>query len=469
MQQKIICIQGLGFVGLAMATVVANVIDKSGNPHFKVYGVDLPSKQASIDLINKGKLPFKTEDKSFAPELHKAVCEYENLTATSDENIYQQADIVVVDVHLTISKPDENDYSKYHLHKESFEKAIHSLGEKIKAECLVLVETTVPPGFTKNVVYPILKEEFIKRKIFTEPLIAHSYERVMPGKEYLNSIRNYYRTFAGLNEESAIKAEQFLKEVIHTDDYPLRKEEAPEASELAKVMENSFRAMNIAFIYEWTLMAEKMGVNLFSVIEGIRNRNTHKNIMMPGLGVGGYCLTKDSLLALWSNDQYYHSTFGFPLSIAGLKINDAMPLHVVDLIEEYESLENKSVLILGVSYREDVGDTRFSPTEILYNALRQKKATVYVHDTYVTNWEELPDASFVDDFTGFDILVFATRHQQYLSFSAEDLLRISENTVLVVDANNILNDDKIQLLQRHQRRVIGIGKGHINKNIKKKE
>ncbi len=461
MREKV-CVQGLGFVGLAMATVVANVSDEDGNLCYSVVGIDLPKNDILIESVNNGILPFKTEDISFSKLLNKAVNENHNLIATSDEKCLSQAEIVIVDVQLSISKCDKEDYNKYHLHKESIEKAILSLGKLVKPDCLILVETTIPPGFCRNIIYPLLISEFSKRGISSEPLLAYSYERVMPGKDYLNSIKNFFRTYSGLNREAAEKAKNFLSSVIDTNIYPLKEELEPEACEMAKVLENSYRAMNIAFIYEWTLFAEKAGINIFSVIDGIRQRPTHRNIMMPGLGVGGYCLTKDSLLALWANDNYFHSSYGFPFSIEALKVNDKMPLHVIDLIEQFTTIADKRVLILGVSYREDIGDTRFSPTEILYNALIEKGAKISVNDPYIFKWNEVPDAVFVDDFSNFDIVIFATRHKDYLSISEKELLKMTENTELIVDANNIISDMKAFALLDNGRKVVGVGKGHIN-------
>lgn len=128
----------------------------------------------------------------------------------------------------------------------------------------MLIETTVPPGFVRNVVFPILKDEFSRRGINTDPIVAHSYERVMPGKDYINSIRKFFRTYSGLTEGAADRAKEFLTSIIDTRNYPLRRELVPEASELAKVLENSYRAMNIAFIYEWTLLRKNGNKLVFS-------------------------------------------------------------------------------------------------------------------------------------------------------------------------------------------------------------
>jgi nucleotide sugar dehydrogenase len=463
--RTIICVQGLGFVGLAMATVIANTFDNDV-PLYTVIGIDLPVNQFRIDMINRGEMPFKSEDPHFADELEKAVLINKNLIATSDESFYSQANVLVVDVPLHIEKEKDGNYSNYKLYESPFEKAIDILGKKIKPDCLVLVETTVAPGYCEKIIKKILEDNFKSRKINSPPLIAHSYERVMPGKNYLGSIRNYYRTFSGINKKSAEKARHFLGSIINVKDFPLREEDQTEASELAKVMENSYRAVNIALIYEWTLLAEKMGVNLFSAIEGIRNRKTHNNIMEPGFGVGGYCLTKDSLLALWSAENFYNADYGLPFSKMALEVNDKMPLHTIDLILAETNIKDKKLVLLGVSYRQDVGDTRSSPSEIFYREAVKLGAQCFAHDPYVNNWPECPEVPFVafdHSLNEMDIIVFTVRHKDYMQATKDHLLKISRRGALVVDTFNILDDDKILHLLRNDRKVIGVGKGHIRR------
>jgi UDP-N-acetyl-D-glucosamine dehydrogenase len=464
--RPLVCVQGLGFVGLAMATVIANACDRQGVPLYQVVGVDLPNNRERFELINQGILPFKSEDLSFEPKLKQAVLINKNLRATCDEAVYEQAQVVVVDIPLDIEKLSPVDYSHYALNAAGFKSAMRTLGQKISCDCLVIIETTVPPGFCSKVVKPILEQEFKARQIASCPQIAHSYERVMPGRDYLKSISNYFRTFAGNDAVSAKKAREFLSSIIKVEEFPLREETGTEASELAKILENSYRAVNIALIYEWTLLAEKMGINLFSVIEGIKVRSTHNNIMKPGFGVGGYCLTKDSLLALWSADNFYASAYGLPFSKQALEINDKMPLHALDLIAEATSLDNKKLAILGISYREDVGDTRFSPAEIFYREAEKRGAKCFVNDPYLDNWKEVPEAQFIafdEGLSQMDILVFATRHNLYLEAGKEYLVQISKSQAFLVDTFDILDDDKIKFLLAHDREVIGVGKGHIKK------
>lgn len=462
----LVCVQGLGFVGLAMATVIANTFDSYGNPLYNVIGIDLPENILRINEINRGNLPFKCEDKSFALELRDATRKKRNMFAGWTKDAYNVADIVVIDIPLNIGKLSHKDYSKYKLYDGPFKEAIHTVGKRIKTECLVIVETTVPPGFCSNIVKPIIKEEFLKRCVKSSPIIAHSYERVMPGKDYLNSIRKYFRTFAGIDERSTKLTRKFLTSIIDTDNYPLKEEETTEASELAKILENSYRAVNIAMIYEWTLLAEKMGVNLFSVLDGIKKRHTHSNIMKPGFGVGGYCLTKDSLLALWSADNLYRSNYGLPFSKMALETNDKMPLHTLDLIKRETNLDGKKVAILGISYRENIGDTRFSPAELFFKELNKCGPDCIVHDPYLKYWSEVPEAEIfftLDQLKDVDIVVLAVRHKYYLELGCKEWLNISKVNALFVDANNILDDEKIRFLLSNRRDVIGVGKGHIRR------
>ncbi|MCD6220116.1 nucleotide sugar dehydrogenase, partial [Candidatus Calescamantes bacterium] len=410
--------------------------------------------------------------------------------ATWHEKAYEVADIVVVDIQLDATKPKFGSAEIGYCDTRAFESAIKQLGEHIKPDCLVLVETTVPPGTCKSIVKPILEEEFKKRGIDIEkypPRIAHSYERVMPGANYVNSIRDFWRTYAGIDEDAGNRAETFLRRVINTKEYPLSRLRDTNASELAKTMENSFRATNIAFIYEWTLLAEEIGINLWEVVESIRVRPTHRNIMAPGLGVGGYCLTKDPVLAHWSyknifklnranNDsvlghwstwEKFKEHVGLPMSVEAVNINDLMPMHSADLTQEAlgGELNGKKVLILGASYLKDIGDTRHSPSETLWNALKERGASPYVHDPLVKVWPEIPSAKVEKDLwesmRGKDAIIFAVPHREYLRLSPEKVVEAVGKPCAIIDTQNILNDEEIKAYLKLGCEVRGVGKGHI--------
>ncbi|GAG33911.1 unnamed protein product, partial [marine sediment metagenome] len=245
------------------------------------------------------------------------------------------------------------------------------IGELIEPNCLVLIETTVPPGTTEYIAYPIIKKAFKRREIETEPLLAHSFERVMPGRDYVRSIRNFWRVCSGINKKSEERVVAFLGEVIDIENYPLTVLEKPIESETCKIVENSYRATILAFLDEWSLFAETNGVDLIKVIDAIKVRPTHSNIIFPGPGIGGYCLPKDGGLGLWA----YKHLLGFENEIfkitpAAININDTRALHAAQLVRD--ALRNmgkivaaSKITILGASYREDVGDTRYSGSELI--------------------------------------------------------------------------------------------------------
>ncbi len=337
----------------------------------------------------------------------------------------------------------------------------------MRADALVLVETTVPMGVCERVVLPILRKERLRRKIAEPVLLANTYERVMPGPGDVDSILAHRRTFAGVDKASAERARAFLSTVIDVEGQPLWELRDTASSELGKLLENSYRALNIAFIHEWTLLAEKIGINLFEVVDSIRVRTgTHDNMRYPGFGVGGYCLTKDSLLAQWSAANLFGVETVLEIILAGLKTNYDMPLHTLELAEDLAGgdLAGKTIAVCGVSYLADVADTRNSPTETLVDALIEKGARVRVHDPHVVTWLERPETvvlqSLEEALEGADGVVLAVPHDAYISLGAEGLAELTAGGAFVVDAQNVLTDAKARLLHDAGRRVIGVGKGH---------
>jgi nucleotide sugar dehydrogenase len=275
-----------------------------------------------------------------------------------------------------------------------------------------------------------------------------------------------------VDEASAERARKFLASFIDTAEYPLYRLPDTRSSELAKLLENSYRAVNIAFIHEWTLLAERLEIDLFEVIESILvRRSTHDNIRFPGFGVGGYCLTKDSLLAQWSLTRLFKSELTLPMTLDALRINSAMPLHTFDLLAELGGgealLAGKAVALCGVSYLPEVADTRNSPSEVLADALRQVGATTSAHDPYVQTWPERPSVPLSSDLArslgAADAIVFAVPHPLYRTLTAADILAATGKSCLVVDAQNILSNETADSLHAAGCRLLGVGKGHWRK------
>ena len=470
--RKIVAVQGLGFVGCVMATVVADATDKDGNPYYFVHGHQRASKRSywKVPVINSGVPPVASSDPEVPQIFHRTVMEKKNFRATSEESVYGLVDIVVVDIQLDATKPSFGEAEKGYCDLLAFREGIRTLGQHIRPDCLVLVETTVPPGTCEKVVKPILEEEFTKRGIdvaANPPLVAHSYERVMPGAKYVASIRDFWRVFSGVNEKSIELCREFLSNCLNVEEYPLTQLDSTNASELAKTMENTYRAVNIALTLEWARFAEQIGVDIFKVREAIRKRKgTHDNLLRPSLGVGGYCLTKDPVLANWAMQTLFGLEGSLEMAIRSVNINDTMPLHTIEIIKrEFESLSNLKVAVLGVSYLENVGDTRHSPSKTLVEFLRKEFATALTHDPYVEAWPELDESKVESDLNavlpGADVVIFAVGHDQYKGLKPAEVVAMCGTKPLIVDCSNFLSDATIAEYKKLGCKVRGVGKGHI--------
>lgn len=470
--RKIVAVQGLGFVGCVMATVVADATDKDGKPYYYVHGHQRASKRSywKVPVINSGVPPVSSSDPEVPEIFHRTVVEKKNFRATSEDFVYTLVDVVVVDIQLDATKPAFGEAEKGYCDIFAFREGIRTLGQNIRPDCLVLVETTVPPGTCEKVVKPILEEEFTKRGIdiaANPPLVAHSYERVMPGSKYVASIRDFWRVYSGVNQKSIDLCREFLSNCLDVENYPLTQLENTNASELAKTMENSYRATNIALTLEWARFAEQVGVDLFKVRDAIRKRKgTHDNLLRPSLGVGGYCLTKDPVLANWAMKTLFGLEGSLDVAIRSVNINDTMPLHTIRLIErEFETLRNLRIAVLGVSYLENVGDTRHSPSKTFVEFLRKEFAIVKTHDPYVEAWPELEDSKVESDLMAVlpdaQVVVFAVGHNQYMNLKPAEVVAMCGGTPLIVDCSNFLSDATIAEYKKLGCKVRGVGKGHI--------
>ena len=459
---KVIVVQGLGFVGSVMSLVCANAI----NGDYTVIGVDLPNEHGKkiINDLNNGIFPLVAEDPKIEQFYNKTL-ENGNFFATTDMYSYQVSDVIIVDINLDVGKENHHsgELNNYNIDLSSFKKAITTIGENCKENALILVETTVPPGTCQKIVKPIIYDCLERRNLSTNKIkIGHSYERVMPGPGYIDSIQSFYRVYSGIDEKSADAVESFLHTIIRTDEYPLTRLASTNATEMAKVLENSYRAMNIAFMVEWSRFAEEASVNLYEIVDAIRLRPTHANLMYPGIGVGGYCLTKDALLASWARQNLIGKNEPLLQSETAIGINDQMPRYAFEFLQkQYPDLSGSKVLLFGVSYRGDVGDTRYSPVENLFNYLSKAGSVISCHDPYVKFWEE-QSLEIEQDLMHHlgrspDIIIISTGHTLYKNHKTIDALHDLDST-FIYDTIGLLSNNQINVLkQKHTVKVLGRG------------
>jgi nucleotide sugar dehydrogenase len=497
--KEIVVVMGVGFVGAVMAAIVADTVDKSTGKSAKfVIGCQRPSTRSywKIPLLNRGESPVKAEDPEVDPMIARCVNDKKTLIATYNSDCLALADVVVVDVQCDYLKRDLGDLKTGEAEMAALEATMKVIGQKIQPGCLVLIETTVAPGTTEFVAFPILKRAFSARGVSTPPVLAHSFERVMPGRHYVSSIRDFWRVCSGCDSVARERVVKFLTEILNTEEFPLTVMDRPIESETTKIVENSYRATILAFLNEWSLFSERNGVDLTKVINAIKMRPTHSNIMFPGPGIGGYCLPKDGGLGRWA----YKHILGFeddifPITTAAININDTRALHVAELTRDAlrnmgRNVAGSPILLCGASYREDVGDTRYSGSELVARKLTEIGADIRVHDPYVDHWYELesqdtypaPGQSWQRFFRnqehlkettvskdlegsmkGVEALILAVRHNAYLDLDPDEVVRQAGGPLAVIDCFGILDDSRIRRYFELGCEVKALGRGHLRR------
>jgi len=496
--QEVVVVMGLGFVGVVMAAIVADTKDEKGKYSKFVIGYQRPSARSywKIPVVNRGESPVKAEDPEVDELITRTVNQEKTFVATYNHDCLKLADVVVVDVQCDYAKQDLGNMRTGETDMAALEASMKTIGETIPPHALVLIETTVAPGTTEFVAWPILKKAFAKRGLKETPLLSHSFERVMPGKEYVSSIRDFWRVCSGCDEEARNRVEKFLHEVLNTKEFPLTVMDRPIESETTKIVENSYRASILAFMNEWSLFAERNGVDLIKVMNAIKMRPTHSNMIFPGPGIGGYCLPKDGGLGYWAYRHILGFEDGdnvFQITPTAIDINDTRGLHVAELVRDAlrnmgRYIAGSEVLIAGASYRQDVGDTRYSGSELVVRKLTEMGADMRVHDPYVDAWDEFekqdenPEQSWARFFRnqehlkeitvqkdlakaldGVEALILAVPHKQYLELNPDDVVKWAGGPIAVVDAFGILSDDRIRRYFELGCEVKALGRGHIQR------
>jgi len=497
--QEVVVVMGIGFVGAVMAAVVADSTNpETGRPGKFVIGMQRPSSRSfwKIPYLNRGWPPVSSEDPEVERMIRRTVQERKTLTATFTYDVLSLADVVVVDIQCDFVKEHLGDVESGRAEMADLEEAFRIIGRLISPDCLVLIETTVPPGTTEYIAYPLIKKEFERRAIQAEPCLAHSFERVMPGSRYVDSVRNFWRVCSGIDDHSRDRVVRFLSEVIHVDRYPLTVLNRPVESETCKIVENSYRAVILGFLHEWSVFAERNGVDLIKVLEAIQVRPTHSNIIFPGPGIGGYCLPKDGGLGIWS----YRHLMGFEdrifrMTPLAININDTRALHAAQLVRD--ALRNMGrivaaarIALLGASYKEGVGDTRYSGSELIVRKLVEMGGEISVYDPYVKHWWEFEnqetypvtgqsrarffrnqehlkqlrmERTLEDALVGADALVLAVKHREYLETAPEAVVEMAGKPLAVVDCFGMLTDSQIRRYFELGCEVKGMGRGHVSR------
>ena len=410
-QEKILTVIGLGYIGLPTASVFANA-------GMSVLGYDL--NEEIIKKLNIGEVLIEE------PGLEKLVREAVENGKLRGINKLEESDYFVIAVPTPINK-DKTANLNY------VKSATESILQVIKKGDVVILESTSPPGTTEDVVAPILERSGLK--LGEEIFLAHSPERVLPGKIIRELIEND-RIIGGINELSAKKVKElyevFVKGKIYLTD--------SKTAEICKLMENTYRDVNIALSNELAILSENMGVNAWDVIE-LANKHPRVNLHKPGPGVGGHCLAVDPWFVIENQPE------GKIIELSRIT-NDNMPNHVKNRILSIVGNGDK-IAILGLSYKPNIDDTRESPLLKLVDLLEDEDVKISLHDPHVKKDSiEFADL-MVDDIygavKGADVLVLGVNHEQYkdIDFSKVSQLMRGMN---IFDTRNFFDEEKLRKL-----------------------
>jgi UDP-N-acetyl-D-glucosamine dehydrogenase len=341
------------------------------------------------------------------------------LTATTDYDVVRAADAILLALPTPLSKQREPDLS-------IVKGAVKEVAKRLRPGHLVVLESTTYPRTTRDVVLPILEQNGMKAG--SDFHLAFSPERVDPGNETWTT-KNVPKIVGGITPACTERAAQLYDGAVDS----VHRVSTPEAAELTKLLENIFRAVNIALVNELAQLCERMGINVWEVVEAAATKPFGFMSFQPGPGLGGHCIPIDPFYLTWKAREYDFSTEF--IELAG-KVNENMPYYCRSLVSQalnhgrQRSLSGSKVLILGVAYKSDIGDTRESPALKLIELLRNAGAEISYHDPFVPELHDVGLASVELDPAAHDCVVIVTAHSQV---DYEDLV---EKAHVVVDLRN---------------------------------
>jgi UDP-N-acetyl-D-glucosamine dehydrogenase len=381
---KIVSVVGLGYVGLPLAVALC----ESG---FTVNGLDVNSEK--LNQINIGKSPVEDISDSQIAQLIRNG----NLSASSDFSKIVNSEFVFICVPTPIHTDFTPDYS-YVLD------SARSIRKYLSNNTLVILESTVSPGFTRNTFIPLIKENLLPNT--NNLFFAFSPERIDPSNKKW-TIKNTPKLIAGESPESLEMAVNVYSKFIDK----IEKCASLEVAETAKLLENSFRLINISFINEVSVFCQKIGIDVMDVVKAAGTKPYGFMPFYPSIGVGGHCIPVDPLYMSSKAAEVGIKTKMIDLAI---EINQEIPDYFVGRAEKtVGSLASKRILVVGVAYKPNIADVRQTPVEALITGLKQKGAQVSWHDDLVKEWNGEKSVALSSD---FDLAIIATPHD-YLDLS----------------------------------------------------
>ena len=405
-----IAVIGLGYVGLPLAVDFAIA-------GFHVVGID--KDQARADDVDNGRNYIS----DVSDDDMKTVAQNGRLTGTTDFSTLQTADAICICVPTPLSKTKDPDVS-FILH------ATNSIHQHLHSQQLICLESTTYPGTTRELVLPRLSETGLK--VGKDFFLSFSPERIDPGNAHFK-LKNTPKVIGGTTPACIHLSEKLYGNIV---DHVVSVS-STEAAEMVKLLENTFRSVNIGLVNEMAIMAQKLGLDVWEVIDAASTKPYGFMPFYPGPGLGGHCIPVDPHYLAWKlKTLNYKARF---IEMAG-EINAAMPQHVVDLIagglnQIEKSVNGSNILVLGLSYKKDIADIRESPALDIITLLQNRGAEISWNDPYVSYYPTMPAPTFVKDLTpsvlsSTDCVVIVTDHSSY------DWASVVANSTLVIDTRN---------------------------------
>lgn len=416
---KRVVVVGLGYVGVPVACSFANA-------GFEAVGIDIV--QSKIDMINGGESPIKGKEPGL-DELLKKVHRAGRLRATDDYSECKGAYAILILVETPV---DEDNVPGY----KALKSAVTSVGENLTKGTIVVIESTIAPRTTTDVVLPLLEKKS-GLKGGEDFYLAHCPERVAVGA-LLKNLKELDRIIGGIDEASTKKAKELYKKIVKGKLYLTDSLTA----EVVKTAENTYRDTQIAFANELAYLCEELGIDVFEVRKLV-NTSPGRHMLYPGAGVGGHCLPKDPWLLLHGSGE----TFRPKIIPSGREINDSMPYHMIDLAEEAMSQsrvhpKEAKVAVMGYAFVEDSDDVRNTPAMPIIKHFADSGAEVIVHDPYVKSAKEIELTGNLNDaLVGADCAIFVTAHSRYKNLKLKNLLQ-KMKTPIIVDGRNLFDRKK---------------------------
>lgn len=408
---------GLGYVGLPLAVEKA----KAG---FKTIGFDVQKEK--VDLVNLGHNYIGDVVDSDLKKLVNAGA----LSATTDFSFVKEVDFIAICVPTPLDKHQQPDISYVR-------DSTKEVAKYLTKETMVVLESTTYPGTTEELIKPLL-EEGSGLKCGEDFYLGFSPERVDPGN-LIYKTKNTPKVVGAIGEDATEVIATMYRTVLEGDVYEVS---SPSIAEMEKILENTYRNINIGLVNELAMLCNKMGISMWEVVDAAKTKPYGFQAFYPGPGLGGHCIPLDPYYLSWKAREY-----GFHTSMieSSMMINDKMPEYCVErarkILNQHEkALKNSRVLVLGVAYKQDIDDYRESPAIRVINELHSEQAFVDFYDPWVTEYKE--NGKVVKGLTeinpnivaSYDLVVVTTAH------SNVDYSMVQKNAKAIFDTKNVMKD-----------------------------